>query len=308
MEFVEATDNIERYYRAKPNFQIKDLSVTKLQQYLKLIRIDKPIGTLLLFLPCLFGLAYAAKNQNIDVIYFAGLFFIGAFLMRSAGCIVNDIWDRDFDKNVERTKNRPIASGAISVKAATVFLIILLVLAFLVLLQFNLPTIILGFISLAFVAFYPLMKRITFYPQIFLGLTFNLGILFSSAAVLGSITLGAFLLYLSGVIWTVIYDSFYAYQDLEDDLKIGVKSTAIKFGKNPQKILFILTAVYFLLLILAGIISNLKFAYFPLILLATAHLTCQIKTCNFDDGKTCLEKFQSNFWVGIIVLTAIILG
>ncbi|MES2677103.1 MAG: 4-hydroxybenzoate octaprenyltransferase [Pseudomonadota bacterium] len=279
-----------------------------MKNYLKLIRIDKPIGTWLLFLPCLFGLALASKNQNIDVIYFAALFFVGAFLMRSSGCIINDIWDRDFDKNVERTKNRPIASNAISIKLAIVFLAILLSLAFLILLQFNLPTIILGFISLAFVAFYPMMKRITFYPQIFLGLTFNLGILFSSIAILGRITFSAFLLYLSGVIWTVIYDSFYAYQDVEDDLKIGVKSTAIKFGKNPQKILFILTAIYFSLLMLLGIISNFKFAYFPLILLAAAQLTCQIKTCNFQDGKNCLEKFKANFWVGIIVLTAIILG
>ena len=278
-----------------------------MKSYLKLIRIDKPIGTWLLFLPCLFGLALASKNQNIDIIYFAALFFIGAFLMRSAGCIVNDIWDRNFDQNVERTKNRPIASNIISIKSAIIFLIILLSLAFLVLLQFNLPTIILGFISLAFVAFYPMMKRITFYPQIFLGLTFNLGILFSSTAILGRITLPAFLLYLSGVIWTVIYDSFYAYQDLEDDLKIGVKSTAIKFGLYPQKILLFLTASYLVLLILVGLLANLKFAYFPLILLAAAHLTCQIKTCNFSDGKMCLEKFQSNFWVGIIVLIAIIL-
>lgn len=278
-----------------------------MKSYLQLIRVDKPIGIWLLFLPCLFGLALVSKNQNIDIIYFAGLFFIGAFLMRSAGCIVNDIWDRDFDKNVERTKNRPLASGQISLNQAIISLIILLLLALLILLQFNFPTIILGFISLAFVAFYPMMKRITFYPQIFLGLTFNLGILFAGTAVTGKITLASFLLYLSGVIWTIIYDSFYAYQDVEDDLKIGVKSTAIKFGSQPQKILFTLTAIYFLLLILVGLISNLKFAYFPLILLATAHLTCQIKTCNFADGRNCLQKFKSNFWVGIIVLIAIIL-
>lgn len=279
-----------------------------MKKYLKLIRIDKSIGTWLLFLPCLFGLALVSKNQNIDVIYFAALFFIGAFLMRSAGCVINDIWDRDFDKNVERTKNRPIASSAISIKSAIIFLVILLSLAFLILLQFNLPTIILGFISLVLVAFYPMMKRVTFYPQLFLGLTFNLGILFASTQVLGRITLPAFLLYLASVIWTIIYDSFYAYQDLDDDLKIGVKSTAIKFGAHPQKILFTLNIIYFLLLNLVGLLANLKFAYFPLILLAAAQVTCQIKTCNFSDGKICLEKFQSNFWVGIVVLIAIILA
>lgn len=275
---------------------------------LKLIRIDKTIGTWLLFLPCLFGLAMATKNHNIDVIYFATLFFIGAFLMRSSGCIINDIWDQDFDKNVERTKNRPIASGEISLPAAIIFLVILLSLAFLVLLQFNLLTIVLGFASLIMVALYPMMKRITFYPQVFLGLTFNLGILFASTATAGGITFSSLLLYISNVIWTVIYDSFYGYQDLEDDLKIGVKSTAIKFGNQPQKILFTLTVIYFLLLIAVGVISHLNFAYFPLILLAAAHLTCQIKTCNFNDKKNCLEKFKSNFWVGVIVLTAIILG
>ena len=282
--------------------------MNKPHQYLKLIRADKPIGTWLLFLPCLFGLAITSKNHHTDIIYFAGLFFIGAFLMRSAGCVINDIWDRNFDRNVERTKNRPIASGQISVKNAIIFLVILLFLALLILLQFNLPTIILGFVSLAFVVLYPLMKRITFYPQIFLGMAFNLGILFASTAVLETITLPTFLLYLSGVVWTIIYDSFYAYQDVDDDLKIGVKSTAIKFGQNPQKILFFLAATYFLLLILVGIISNFKFAYFPLILLAGAHLFCQIKTCDFNDGKSCLNKFKSNFWVGIVVLTAIILG
>jgi 4-hydroxybenzoate polyprenyl transferase len=279
-----------------------------MKNYLKLIRIDKPIGTWLLFLPCLFGLALVSKNHNIDVIYCAGLFFIGSFLMRSSGCIINDIWDRNFDKKVERTKNRPIASGEISVRNAAIFLIILLSLSLLILLQFNLPTIILGFVSLAFVAFYPSMKRLTFYPQIFLGLTFNLGILFASTAVLGKITLASFLLYAANIIWTIIYDTIYGYQDLEDDLKIGVKSTAIKFGENPQRILLSLTAIYFLLLILVGIIDNLKFSYFPLILLAAAHLSCQIKTCNFSDGRSCLKKFKSNFWVGIIVLTAIILG
>ncbi len=279
-----------------------------MKNYLKLIRIDKPIGTWLLFLPCLFGLALVSKNHNTDIIYFAGLFFIGSFLMRSSGCIINDIWDRNFDKKVERTKNRPIASGEISVRNAAIFLIILLSLSLLILLQFNLPTIILGFVSLAFVAFYPSMKRLTFYPQIFLGLTFNLGILFASMAVLGKITLASFLLYAANIIWTIIYDTIYGYQDLEDDLKIGVKSTAIKFGKNPQRILLSLTAIYFLLLILVGIIDNLKFSYFPLIILAAAHLSCQIKTCNFSDGKNCLKKFKSNFWVGIIVLIAIILA
>ncbi len=282
--------------------------MNKIRQYLTLIRTDKPIGIWLLFLPCLFGLALATKNQNINSLYFAALFFAGAFLMRSAGCIINDIWDRNFDKNVERTKNRPLASGRISKKNAVFFLLILLFLAFWVLLQFNFLTIILGFISLSLVFFYPLMKRITFYPQIFLGITFNLGVLFASTAVLGNLTCSILALYLAGTIWTIIYDTIYGYQDLEDDLKIGIKSTAIKFGKNPQKILLILTTIYFALLLLVGWLSNLKFTYFPLILLAASHLVCQIKTCDFQNSKICLQKFKSNIWVGIITLTAIILG
>ncbi|MFT6077781.1 MAG: 4-hydroxybenzoate polyprenyl transferase [Myxococcota bacterium] len=277
-----------------------------MNNYLKLIRADKPIGSLLLFLPCLFGVFLAAKNRNIDIIYFSSLFFIGSFLMRSAGCVINDIFDRDFDKNVNRTKNRPIASGVISVKKALIFLAVLLFLSFLILLQFNFQTIILGFVSLAFVASYPLMKRFIFYPQVFLGATFNLGILFASTAILGKITLPIFLLYLANIIWTIIYDTIYGYQDLEDDLKIGVKSTSIKFGQNPQKIFYSLAITYLFLLSLVGFLMNLEFIYFILISLAFFHLICQIKTCNFSDGADCLKKFKSNFWVGIIVLTAII--
>lgn len=279
-----------------------------MRNYFRLIRADKPIGTWLLFLPCLFGLFLASKNQNVDIIYFSSLFFIGSFLMRSAGCVINDIFDRKFDKNVQRTKNRPIASGVISVKEALIFLAVLLCAALLILLQFNIQTIIFGFISLIFVASYPLMKRIIFYPQAFLGITFNLGILFASTAVLGKITLPIFLLYLANIVWTIIYDTIYGYQDLQDDLKIGVKSTSIKFGKNPQKIFFSLVAAYLFLLSLVGLLMNLQFTYYILISLAFFHLVCQIKTCNFSSGADCLEKFKSNVWVGIILLTAIILG
>jgi 4-hydroxybenzoate polyprenyl transferase len=279
-----------------------------MRNYLRLIRADKPIGTWLLFLPCLFGLFLAAKNQNVDMVYFAGLFFVGSFLMRSAGCVINDIFDRKFDRNVQRTRDRPIASGVISIKKALIFLAFLLFLAFLILLQFNSQTIILGFISLAFVAAYPLMKRIIFYPQVFLGLTFSLGILFASMAVLGKITLPILLLYFANIIWTIIYDTIYGYQDLADDLKIGVKSTSIKFGKNPQKIFYFLSASYLFLLFLVGFLANLDFIYFILIAFAFFHLLCQIKTCDFSCGADCLKKFKSNFWVGIILVNAIILG
>ena len=282
--------------------------IWQIKNYLDLIRFNKPIGTYLLFLPCLCGLALSGKNQNIDWVYFSVLFFIGSFLMRSAGCIINDLFDKDFDKKVERTKNRPIASGNISVKNALIFLLILLLLAFLVLLQFNQQTIILGFIALVLVALYPLMKRITYYPQVFLGLTFNLGILFASTAIIGKITFASVLLYLANIIWTTIYDTIYGYQDLDDDLKIGVKSSSIKFGKKPQKILHSLAALYFLLFILLGIFAHFKFIYFIITFLAGALLVCQIKTCDFSNRQNCLQKFKSNIWVGFVVFLAIIFG
>lgn len=283
--------------------------ISCLKNYIDLTRLNKPIGIWLLFLPCLFGIALAYKfNHNFDLAYLVLLMFTGAVLTRSAGCIINDILDCNFDSAVERTKNRPITSGAIATFQATIFLIILLLAALVILLQFNRLTILLGFIALLLVIIYPTAKRFTHYPQIFLGITFNWGILIAGGAILEKITPPFILLYCSALIWTVIYDTIYAYQDLEDDLKIGVKSTAVKFGKNPQKILYQLTAFYLLLLILVGIAANLKFAYYPAVLLAVSHLVCQIKSCDFSSSKSCLKNFKSNVWVGIIILIAIILG
>lgn len=282
---------------------------TTLKNYLNLTRLKQPTGIWLLFFPCLFGIALAYKqNPNFDVIYFTILFFLGSVLMRSAGCIINDIFDRNFDKKVARTKNRPIACGTISIKNALILLTILLSLALIILLQFNLATILLGLASIFFVITYPLMKRITYFPQFFLGLTFNLGILFASTAILSKITLPALLLYIANIFWTLIYDTIYGYQDLEDDLTVGVKSTAIKFGNHPQKILYFLTSIYLFFLTILGILSNFQFTYFTLILLAVSHIICQIKTCNFSDGTICLKKFKTNFWVGIIIFLAIISG
>ncbi len=279
-----------------------------MKNYLKLIRADKPIGTWLLFLPCLFGIALMNKSNDFEFIYLGLLFFAGAFLMRSAGCIVNDILDKNFDKNSSRTKIRPLAAGHIPLRSALIFLVILLSISLLVLLQFNNQTIILGFISLVLVLCYPLMKRITFYPQVFLGMTFNVGILFASTAVVGKIVPEALLLYLASIIWTVIYDTIYGYQDLEDDLKIGVKSTSIKFGKKPQKILLILAFGFLAILLELGVLSDFNFAYYSLVMLAFFHIVCQIKTCDFFSPKDCLKKFKSNIWVGIILLLALILA
>ncbi len=205
-----------------------------LKIFINLTRLNKPIGFMLLFWPCSWGLAYAySVNDNINLfIYYLILFFLGSVLMRSAGCIFNDIVDKDFDKKVQRTKKRPIASGKISVMKSFVYVLILCILAFLILIQFNLLTIMLGFGSMFLAFSYPFMKRITYWPQLFLGFTFNWGIIMSWAAIENSISLEIVILYLSAIFWTLGYDTIYGAQDMSDDEIIGLKSTSIKFKKK----------------------------------------------------------------------------
>ncbi len=286
--------------------------IMSLKNYVKLTRINQPIGILLLFLPCLFGISLAIKRlANPNLNYVAGmtlLFFIGSILMRSAGCIINDILDKKFDEKIFRTKNRPLAANNLSQKQALNLLAFLLFLSSLVLLQFNFITILSGFFALVLVITYPLMKRFTYYPQIFLGLTFNFGILMASFAILENIDLDFLILYFSAIIWTVIYDTIYAFQDIEDDLRIGVKSTAIKFSKNPKKILILLNLLMFLSLFYLGVINNFHSGFFLLILLACLFLLKKIVKCDFTNSKKCLAAFKANFLVGILILTALILG
>ena len=202
--------------------------------FVELTRLNKPIGFMLLFWPCSWGLAYAYSiNQNIDLfIYYLILFFLGSVLMRSAGCIVNDIVDKDFDKKVKRTKTRPIAAGKITIKQSFFYVLILCGLAFLILIQFNLLTILLGMGSMIFAFTYPFMKRITYWPQLFLGITFNWGIIMSWAAINNSISPEIIILYISAIFWTLGYDTIYGAQDMSDDEIIGLKSTSIKFKNN----------------------------------------------------------------------------
>ena len=291
-----------------------------MKNYLELIRLSKPVGTYLLFFPCVFGIFLAFKTQspygseglllkelirpNFIIYYYLILFFIGAFLMRSSGCIINDLLDKNFDKNVERTKQRPIASGKISPKNAIIFLAFLLFLAFLVLIQFNNFTILLGLLSLLLVGTYPLMKRITYYPQIFLGITYNLGIIFASAAIIEKITIAHFILYLGAIIWTIIYDTAYGYQDKNDDLKIGIKSMAIKFGKNPQKVFFLLTFLLLSAFFICGYLANLSFVYYLLIILAVFKIFCLIKGCDFENPSSCQKFFLGNVNIGLIIILA----
>lgn len=282
---------------------------SKFLSIIKLTRLNKPTGILLLFLPCLFGIFLSYKENNkVDILLYIALFFAGSVVMRSAGCIINDIIDKKFDQKVKRTTSRPIANGEIGVFTALVILGILLIAGLAILLQFNQLTIIIGVVALVLIIIYPLTKRITYYPQFFLGITFNSGILLASASMANKITLPIILLYISSIFWTLIYDTIYAYQDIEDDLKIGLKSSAIKFGPNPQKILYTLAVLQVALLVAVGILSKLHLLYHSLIYLALFHLLCQIKSCDFTDSKKCLDRFKSNTTAGAIIAMAIFLG
>lgn len=288
-------------YQIKANLFFKNL--------IDLIRINKITGVWLLFSPCLFGIFASYKtNQNFDLKLTILLFFLGSFFMRSAGCIINDIIDRKFDKKVKRTKDRPIANQKINIYLVLTILIVLLGSGLAILLQFNQKTIIIGFGAFLLVIIYPFAKRFTYFPQLFLAITFNIGLVIASSAINNSITLPIIFLYVSCIFWTVTYDTIYAYQDIEDDLKIGIKSSAIKFGDKPQKILYILTSLQIIFLGLAGFFGNFKMEYYLFIYLVMFHILCQIKTCDFKDPKSCLEKFKSNSMAGVGILLAILVA
>ncbi|MDA9063139.1 4-hydroxybenzoate octaprenyltransferase, partial [Candidatus Pelagibacter sp.] len=207
----------------------------QLNLFIELTRLKKPIGYMLLFWPCAWGLtlAYNFSSNLNNYFFYLFLFFLGSVLMRSAGCIVNDISDKEFDKKVERTKDRPIASNKVSVKLAIFYTIILCLLAFLVLINFNNLTIFLALCSMPLAFTYPLMKRFTYWPQLFLGITFNYGLVLGWTSIVGEISIAPILLYIGAIFWTLGYDTIYGFQDIKDDEIIGVKSTSIKFKKNP---------------------------------------------------------------------------
>ena len=235
----------------------------KIKIFIELTRLNKPIGYMLLFWPCLWGLTLAfMQDTNLEK-YFIYIiyFFLGSILMRSAGCITNDIVDKDFDKKVARTKNRPITSGKVSVKESFFYIVILCSLAFLILLQFNILTIILGISSMTLAFSYPFMKRLTYWPQLFLGITFNWGIIMAGSSILNTITPEIILLYIGAIFWTLGYDTIYGYQDIKDDEIIGVKSTSIKFKTNPKKFISLCYFLSICFFILLGLIGNYGINY-----------------------------------------------
>ena len=284
----------------------------KIQTFVQLTRLNKPIGFMLLFWPCAWGLTLAYYLDPFFGFYFDWgkllyfkyliLFFLGSVLMRSAGCIFNDIVDRDLDKKVERTKKRPIASGKISVSQSLIYVIILCSIAFLILLQFNLRTIILGLGSMFLAFAYPFMKRITYWPQLFLGLTFNWGIIMAWTSVTNSIWIEPIILYIAAIFWTLGYDTIYGLQDIHDDEIIGVKSTSIKFKNNVKIFVGICYSlcVFFILTMFFMMEINKYLLFFTIPFVAL--FLYQIKIFKKNNSESCLMAFKSNNLSGFLIL------
>ena len=285
--------------------------MNQINLFIELTRLKRPIGFMLLFWPCLWGLTlvYDFNSNLFNYFFYSTLFLFGSILMRSAGCIVNDIADKNFDQKVERTKNRPIASGKVSVKLASTYALILCGIAFLVLINFNKLTILMALISMPLAFTYPLMKRITYWPQLFLGITFNYGLVLAWISISGEISIIPIIFYLGAIFWTLGYDTIYGFQDIKDDEIIGVKSTSIKFKNDPKKFLFISYCMFIISLFLIGILMNFKMYYFLFMIVPILHLLVfQISRLNTNLSLDCLIRFKSNNILGLIIFTNILVG
>ena len=277
--------------------------------FLDLIRLKKPIGIMLLFWPCLWGLTLANDftNNNLQYIIYFIYFFLGSVLMRSAGCIVNDILDKKYDIMVERTKHRPIASGKISVNLSLIYVTVLCSFAFLILIQFNYTTILLGLASMPFAFSYPLMKRYTYWPQLFLGFTFNYGLIVAWFSIKPEFSYIPIIFYIGAIFWTLAYDTIYGFQDIKDDEIIGVKSTSIKFKKNPKLLIFICYSVFIFMQIISGLLMKFNYYYYIGIVIIAVHLLFyQTKNLDISDPNICLKKFKANNFLGLIVFLNIL--
>jgi len=282
-----------------------------LNLFIELTRLNKPIGYMLLFWPCIWGLtlSYDFNGEINTYIKYLIFFLLGSVLMRSAGCIVNDIFDKKFDQKVERTKNRPIASEKISIKLALVYVLILCFIAFLILLNFNLTTIFFALASMPLAFSYPLMKRFTYWPQLFLGITFNYGLLLAWISINNSLSLVPIIFYLGAIFWTLGYDTIYGYQDIKDDEIIGVKSTSIKFKNNPIIFVTLCYLVLIISIIIIGIIMKFNDIFFLSLVITFSHLFFyQIKNLDTNSPEKCLKIFKSNNIMGLIILVNIFLG
>ena len=281
----------------------------QLKIFVNLTRLNKPIGFMLLFWPCSWGLVYAFnQDQNIEVfLHYLLLFFLGSVLMRSAGCIFNDIVDKDIDKKVQRTKNRPIASRKISVNVSLLYVLLLCILSFIILIQFNLKTIILGLGSMLLAFSYPFMKRFTYWPQLFLGLTFNWGMIMAYTAILDQITIEIIVFYFSAIFWTLGYDTIYGVQDITDDEIIGIKSTSIKFKKNLKLfvcICYLITCSLLIFLLFNDLGINLLTLF---AIMFAFSLVYQLKIFDKKKPSSCLKAFKFNNLSGILLFITILM-
>ena len=282
-----------------------------LNLFIELTRLNNPIGYMLLFWPCLWGLTlvYDFNGEIITYFKYLILFFLGSIIMRSAGCIVNDITDKEFDKKVQRTKNRPVASGKISVKLAWFYTLNLCFFAFLILINFNLFTIILAIGSIPFAFTYPLMKRFTYWPQFFLGITFNYGIILGWVSINGGLNLAPVILYIGAIFWTLGYDTIYGFQDIKDDEAIGLKSTSIKFKKKPSLFLILCYLITITCLLAIGIIMKFNFIFYIFLTIPFLHLFFyQIKNLNIGVSENCSKIFKSNNVLGFLIFINLLLG
>ena len=279
--------------------------------FIDLIRLKKPIGFMLLFWPCAWGLtlAYDFSNSLGYYFFYLTLFFLGAVFMRSAGCIVNDILDKEFDKKVFRTKYRPIASEKISIKLAIFYVLILCFFALLVLINFNQYTIVMALCSMPLAFTYPLMKRFTHWPQLFLGITFNYGIILGWTAIKDQINIVPLILYFGAIFWTLAYDTIYGFQDIKDDEIIGVKSTSIKFKKNPTNFLAMCLLIFSATLLITGYTMNFNYIYFLSLAIVFFHIFFyQLKKFNLKDTQICLKIFKSNNHLGFLTYLCLLIG
>ncbi len=285
--------------------------MNQLYLFIELTRLKKPIGFMLLFWPCAWGLtiAYNFNGEIVLYLYYLLLFFLGAVLMRSAGCIVNDIADKNFDNRVKRTKDRPIASGKISIFLGYLYSGILCLTALIVLIQFNKLTILLALVSMPLAFLYPLMKRFTYWPQLFLGITFNYGLILGWTSINDQIDLIPLIFYFGAIFWTLGYDTIYGYQDIKDDEIIGLKSTSIKFKDNPIKFITLCYSTFLISLLIVGIYLNLNnFFYFVFIIILLQMTFFQLKKIEIKNSNKCLEIFKSNNYLGFLVLISLIVG
>jgi len=305
---TELSSSAPKVPDARPGNWVDRFAPGFAQPYLRLARFDRPIGAWLLLFPCWWGQALAeqASGHAQPNLYYLLLFLVGAFVMRGAGCTYNDIVDRDIDASVARTRGRPIPSGQVTARQAAMFTVTLCLLGLFVLLQFNTATVWLGISSLALVAIYPFMKRLTYWPQLVLGLTFKWGALVGWSAVRGTVEWPALALYAGCVLWTIGYDTIYAHQDKEDDLALGLKSTAIRFGDATGAWLVGLYGAAIALWSLAAWQSGTGLWTMAALIAAALCLAWQVATLDAADPANCLARFKSNRFVGWIIFAGVI--